>query len=185
EDRLLVAAPVLAVGGIAAIVTYDLMPGTRLGTIVGQARSAVRYLAAMAPSIGADASRMTASGHSAGGHLVSYLAAISPEEEEPGTLPPLRTLLLVSGLYDLKDIPGSFLKDETQMTADEARAWTPLAARQLPGPKRIVMVSEHDTPPFHEQARAFTELLQEQGLEASLRTEAGLNHMSIVLALAD
>lgn len=185
EDHLLVAAPVLAVGGIAAIVTYDLMPGTRLGTIVGQARSAVRYLAAMAPSIGADASRMTASGHSAGGHLVSYLAAISPEEEEPGTLPPLRTLLLVSGLYDLKDIPGSFLKDETQMTADEARAWTPLAARQLPGPKRIVMVSEHDTPPFHEQARAFTELLQEQGLEASLRTEAGLNHMSIVLALAD
>jgi len=185
EDHLLVAAPVLAVGGIAAIVTYDLMPGTRLGTIVGQARSAVRYLAAMAPSIGADASRMTASGHSAGGHLVSYLAAISPEEEEPGTLPPLRTLLLVSGLYDLKDIPGSFLKDETQMTADEARAWTPLAARQLPGPKRIVMVSEHDSPPFHEQARAFTELLQEQGLEASLRTEAGLNHMSIVLALAD
>lgn len=185
EDHLLVAAPVLAVGGIAAIVTYDLMPGTRLGTIVGQARSAVRYLAAMAPSIGADASRMTASGHSAGGHLVSYLAAISPEEEEPGTQPPLRTLLLVSGLYDLKDIPGSFLKDETQMTADEARAWTPLAARQLPGPKRIVMVSEHDTPPFHEQARAFTELLQEQGLEASLRTEAGLNHMSIVLALAD
>lgn len=185
EDHLLVAAPVLAVGGIAAIVTYDLMPGTRLGTIVGQARSAVRYLAAMAPSIGADASRMTASGHSAGGHLVSYLAAISPEEEEPGTLPPLRTLLLVSGLYDLKDIPGSFLKDETQMTADEARAWTPLAARQLPGPKRIVMVSEHDTPPFHEQARAFTELLQERGLEASLRTEAGLNHMSIVLALAD
>lgn len=185
EDHLLVAAPVLAVGGIAAIVTYDLMPGTRLGTIVGQARSAVRYLAAMAPSIGADASRMTASGHSAGGHLVSYLAAISPEEEEPGTLPPLRTLLLVSGLYDLKDILGSFLKDETQMTADEARAWTPLAARQLPGPKRIVMVSEHDTPPFHEQARAFTELLQEQGLEASLRTEAGLNHMSIVLALAD
>src|SRR5690606_33942153 len=90
EDHLLVAAPVLAVGGIAAIVTSDLTPGTRLATIVGQARSAVRYLAAMAPSIGADASRMTASGHSAGGHLVSYLAAISPEEEEPDTLPPLR-----------------------------------------------------------------------------------------------
>ena len=63
EDHWLVAAPVLAVGGIAALVTYDLMPGTRLGPIVAQVRAAVRHLTAMAPDLGADATRLTASGH--------------------------------------------------------------------------------------------------------------------------
>lgn len=185
EDHLLVAAPVLAVGGIAAIVTYDLMPGTRLGTIVKQTRAAVRKLGGMAASIGADPTRLTASGHSAGAHLASYLAAVSHGETEPESLPSLRALLLVSGLYDLKDIPNSFLKNETQMTADEAKTWSPLVARQLQNPKRIIMVSENDSPPFHEQGRTFTEHLQQIGAQATLRTEKGLNHMSIVLALGD
>ena len=185
EDHLLVAAPVVAAGGIAAIVTYDLMPDTRLGTIVGQSRTALQQLAAMAPSIGADPSRMTASGHSAGAHLVSYLAAMSAKEPEPASLPPLRALLLVSGLYDLREIPSSFLKKETQMTTAEAEAWTPLSSRQLPGPKRVVMVSERDTPPFHEQGQAFTTLLQDAGIDTVMRTEAKLNHMTIVLALGD
>lgn len=185
EDHLLVAAPVLAVGGIAAIVTYDLMPGTRLGTIVGQIRTAVQQLSTMAPEIGADATRMSASGHSAGAHLASYLAAVSTAETEPASVPSLRAMLLVSGIYDLKDIPSSFLKEETQMTVEEASAWSPLSSQQLPGAKRIIMVSEHDTPPFHEQGLAFTTRLREQGIQATIRTENALNHMSIVLALGD
>src|SRR5690606_25178403 len=63
EDHRLIAAPVLAAGGIAAIITYDLMPATRLGAIVGQVRAAARHLVAMAPDLGADATRLTASGH--------------------------------------------------------------------------------------------------------------------------
>ncbi|NYT84413.1 alpha/beta hydrolase [Pollutimonas harenae] len=185
EAHRLIAAPVLAAGGIAAVVTYDLMPGTRLGTIVGQVRSAIRHLAAIAPDLGADATRLTVSGHSAGAHLTSYLASIGPEENTPQDLPALRALLLVSGIYDLTDIPGSFLKDEAKMTPAEASAWSPLSSQHLPGPKRTVMVSELDTPPFHTQGQQLVSLLNDSGLEGKLRTEAGLNHMTIVLALAD
>lgn len=185
EDHWLVAAPVLAAGGIAAIVEYDLMPRTRLGAIVGQVRAAVRHLAAMAPELGGDAGRLTISGHSAGAHLASYLAGIGPEESALPALPALRGLLLVSGLYDLTDIPGSFLKDEAQMTPAEASAWSPMTSRHLEGPRRIVMVSELDTPPFHAQGQAFATLMEGEGFDTEFRVEPWLNHLTIVLALGD
>ena len=185
EDHWLVAAPVLAAGGIAALVTYDLMPGTRLGTIVAQVRAAVRHLTMMAPGLGAGATRLTASGHSAGAHLASYLAAIGPEESAPPDLPTLAGLLLVSGIYDLADIPGSFLKSEARMTAAEALAWSPLSSRQIQGPRRIVMVSEMDTAPFHAQGQQFASLLGRGADDGHFRIEAGLNHLTIVLALGD
>lgn len=185
EDHRLIAAPVLAAGGIAAIVTYDLMPGTRLGAIVAQIRAAARHLAAMAPDLGADATRLTASGHSAGAHLASYLAAIGPEESPAPDLPALQGLLLACGIYDLTDIPGSFLKDEAKMTHAEASAWSPLASSHLHGPRRIVMVAEKDTAPFHTQGQQFATALQGNAPTGELRIEAGLNHLTIVLALGD
>lgn len=183
-DHHLVAAPVLAAGGIAAIAGYDLMPGTRLGPIVAQVRAAARHFVALAPELGADPARFSASGHSAGAHLASYLAARGPEETAP-ELPPLRGLLLVSGLYDLSGIPGSFLRDEAAMTMQEATVWSPLGAEQAPGPLRIITRGSGETAPFHDQAQSFARLLQAQGLPHRLREEPGLNHLSIVLSLAD
>src|SRR5690554_1025910 len=185
EDHRLIAAPVMAAGGIAAIVTYDLMPGTRLDAIVGQVRAAVRHLVMMAPDLGADAARVTVSGHSAGAHLASYLAATGPEERTAFDGPALRGLLLVSGIYDLTGIPGSFLKNEAQMTPEEAAAWSPLASRHHQGPRRILMVSEADTAPFHTQGKQLASLLSNDGIDAEFRVEAGLNHLTIVLALGD
>lgn len=185
EDHRLVAAPVIAQGGIAAIVEYDLMPGTRLGAIVAQVRAATRHLAAMAPELGADPARLSVSGHSAGAHLASYLAATGPEENGRIELPVVRGMLLISGIYDLSEIPGSFLKHEAKMTDAEAKAWSPLTSHHDEGPRRIVMVSEHDTQPFHTQGEALLSLLQRKGLGGELRVEPGLNHLTIVLELAD
>ena len=179
-----VAAPVLAVGGIAAIVEYDLMPGTRLGTIVGQIRRAAAWLVAQAEALGADASRLTVSGHSAGAHLASYLAATGPAEVDP-PLTPIAGLLLLSGIYDLSDIPGSFLKDEARMTAEEAAAWSPLRSRQHVGPKRMIALGAEETPPFHDQANRLHRLFQSVGLESTLISRPALNHMNVVLDLAD
>lgn len=184
-DHHLVAAPVLAVGGIAAIVTYDLMPKTRLAQIVAEVRAAARHLSALAPALGADPARFSVSGHSAGAHLASYLAAHGPEEETKPKLPDLRGLLLVSGIYDLSRIPFSFLKDEAEMTVAEARAWSPLTSSQLPLPRRIVTRGALEMAPFQDQAVAFSAQLIAAGQPCTLRCEPGLNHLSIVLSLAD
>lgn len=185
EAHTLVAAPVIAAGGIAALVSYDLMPGTRLAEIVAQVRAAAWHLVGLAPDIGADPARFTASGHSAGAHLASLLAAEAPGDSGAPDLPPLRGMLLVSGIYDLSGIPSSFLKDEAKMRADEAEAWSPLTSRHRPGPLRVITRGEEETAPFQSQAAALNALLAREGQETELRSETGRNHLSIVFDLAD
>lgn len=185
QDHWLIAPPALATGAIVAIVGYGLMPDTRLGTIVNQIRTAARHLAAMAPTLGADASRLTVSGHSAGAHLASFLAAQGPEEPTLPDLAAISGMLLLSGIYDLSDIPDSFLKNETQMTHAEARAWSPLTSCQLAGPRRIVMLSQMDTPPYHVQGEQFASMLESNDHDVAFHIEPGLNHLTIELALSD
>lgn len=184
EAYTCVAAPVLAVGGIAAIAEYDLMPGTRLPVLVDQVRRAAAWLAAQAPGLGADPARLTVSGHSAGAHLASYLAATGPDDPGPPRTP-VAGLLLLSGIYDLSDIPGSFLKDEARMTPAEARDWSPLTSHHHAGPSRIIAFGAEETPPFQDQAQRLSRLLARSGCEAQLMVRPGLNHMNVVLDLAD
>jgi arylformamidase len=184
EAYTCVAAPVLAVGGIAAIAEYDLMPGTRLPVLVDQVRRAAAWLAAQAPGLGADPARLTVSGHSAGAHLASYLSATGPADPGPPRLP-VAGLLLLSGIYDLSDIPGSFLKDEARMTPAEARDWSPLTSDHHAGPTRIIAFGAEETPPFQDQAQRLSRRLARAGCEARLMVRPGLNHMNVVLDLAD
>lgn len=185
DVHTLVAAPVVAAGGITALIGYDLMPDTRLAEIIAQVRAAARHLAHLAPEIGADPARFTVSGHSAGAHLSSLLAAEAPGDSGPPDVPALRGLLMVSGIYDLSGIPGSFLRDEAKMRDDEASAWSPLSARHEPVPRRIITRGEHETEPFQDQAVALGALLEGGGQQVELRTEAATNHLTIVLDLAD
>ena len=94
-------------------------------------------------------------------------------------------LLMLSGLYDLSDIPGSFLKHEAQMTQGEAEAWSPLTSRQHGGGHRIIALGEDETSPFHAQAGRLNRLYRGLGLNTSLIVRPGLNHMNVVLDMAD
>jgi arylformamidase len=183
-DYTCVAAPVLAVGGIAAIVEYDLMPETRLPQLVDQVRRAAAWLAQQAPGLGADPSRLTVSGHSAGAHLASYLAATGPNDSAPLTIP-IAGMLLVSGIYDLGDIPTSFLKDEARMTPAEAADWSPLMSQHHAGPRRLIAVGADETPPFHDQAAQLHQLCRAMSTPCDLLVQPALNHMNVVLDLAD
>ncbi|OHV82888.1 alpha/beta hydrolase [Rhizobium sp. LCM 4573] len=180
----LVAAPVLAAGGVAAFVEYDLMPHARLEVLVDQVRRAVVWLQAHCPDFGADPARLTVSGHSAGAHLASYLAASGPEEDRPPALPNIQGLFLLSGIYDLSGIPGSFLRDEAQMTEAEAAAWSPHLSSHN-SLRRIIAYGEQETAPFLEQACQLHRLLVSSSGNADLISAPGLNHMSVVLDLAD
>lgn len=185
KDYRFVAQPVLAVGGIAALVEYDLMPGHRLPTLVDQVRRAVLWLQDHAREFGADPERITVSGHSAGAHLSSYLAATGSQDASPSTLPIVKGLLLVSGIYDLSGIPDSFLRHEAEMTPAEAADWSPLDAQEHAVPVRIVAYGQDETTPFHEQARALHDKFSINSQPSELLPIPARNHMNIVLDLAD
>lgn len=102
ERYAFVADTITEAGAIAALIDYTVMPKARMADLVDQTRRAARWLTTNAASFGGDAAAFSVSGHSAGGHLASYLLARGPHEAQ--TAPLARSALLVSGLYDLAPI---------------------------------------------------------------------------------
>ena len=182
EDYAFVAAPVVAAGGIAAIVEYTLMPKARMAALVDQVRRAAQWLARNAASFGGDPSRLSASGTSAGGQLAFYLAARRPQEDQ---LPhaSVRSLLLVSGIYDLDPITRSFVQPEIGLTADEVRDWSPVGAQVSRDTRFMLAVGSAETAPFHEQADTLQAVITRQGGAAERLLVRGADHMSIMLEM--
>lgn len=176
-----VAESVIAAGAIAVIAEYTLMPGARMAQLVGEVRQALEWVGENIGAHGGSVDELSASGHSAGAHLASYLFSASPGEALP-TRPP-RSMLLLSGIYDLEPIRTSFLKDEIALTAEEVAAWTPLQAAPAVGTSVTLAVGADETAPFHQQAADYDRRLSEAGLTSEVMTLEGLNHMSIVAEL--
>ena len=176
-----IAEPVVAAGGIAVLVDYALMPQSRMADLVAQVRRALAWVSSHIADYGGDPARVTASGHSAGAHLASYLASSAPGES--GFTTDVKALLLVSGIYDLTPIPDSFLQPEIRLTPGEVRTWSPLDAQHTPDIERILLVGGDETAPFHAQAEALHRILPAG--RSSLHSLPGLNHMSVILEMGD
>jgi len=182
NDKEMFAFPaetIVANGAIAAIVEYTLIPNARMEQLVDEVRQAARWLVANAASFGGDAGAFSASGHSAGGHLASYLAARAPHEQHAPQIP-VKSLLLVSGLYDLRPITTSFLQPDLMLSDEEVANFSPLSAEQVAGPDVVVAVGHNETEPFHLQAQDLCFAAERRGLHYDRITLPDLDHMTIV-----
>lgn len=84
----------LAAGTAVALPNYALAPDAPLERQVAECTSALKFLAASAPDFKLGAERFHLAGHSAGAHLAAMVAA------DAASLP-VKSLLLLSGLFDL------------------------------------------------------------------------------------
>ena len=178
EDYSCVAQTVTQAGAIAVIVDYALMPSVRMEKIVDQVRRAKAWVIANIADHGGDASRLTVSGHSAGAHLSTFLF------NDPETSSGIGAALLLGGLYELQPLQSSFLHAEIAITDDEVARFSPMRHRHDAHTRVIVAVGELETPPFHQQAQAFGDVLAGQGLSVSLHLVPARNHMDSVRDLA-
>jgi arylformamidase len=177
-----IAETIVGCDAIAAIVDYSLMPGARMTRLVDQIRRAAHWLGEHGPEFGGDSSSISASGHSAGGHLATYLCCRGPHET---TFPDnqVRTILSVSGLYDLAPIATSFLQPELHLTEQEIAQWSPCAAIARPDSKFRLIVGGRETAPFFEQAGRFAARLSSLGVQPRVASVDEEDHMTIVRAL--
>ena len=181
ERYAFIADEATAAGAIAAIIDYSLMPKARMATLVDQTRRAARWLHDRAAALGGDAGAISASGHSAGGHLASYLVARGARE---GNAQPLvRSALLVSGLYDLAPLAKSFLQREVEFTDEEIASWSPVTGRPSSGVAVTLIAGGNETAPFHDQMNAYADVLRGAGARAATASPAGEDHMTIVRSL--
>ena len=167
-----------------AVINYPLAPEVRMDRIVAANRRALLWLWQHAAELGADAGRIYALGHSAGGHLVADAALAdwpALAAKAPRNL--LRGGLAISGLFDLRPIQLCYLNDGLRMDLSEAERNSPLL-RLLGAPKPLVpmalAVGERETEAFHEQQSGFAQAYHAAGGEVMAVTEPHRHHFDIL-----
>jgi arylformamidase len=156
-------------GYAVANLNYGLCPDVALEQIVRQIRNALLFLAGEADSFGFDPTRIHLAGHSAGGHL----AAMAATDE---TAPAVRSVLLLSGLFDLT--PLSLLPVARLLGIPDRNAaekLSPIRRRPRPGVRLGVAVGGLESEEFKWQSAAIVQGWRTDALEVS-----GANHFSLL-----
>lgn len=177
EDFSFVAETVTQAGAIAVIVDYALMPAVRMETLIAQLRRACGWVRGHIGEFGGDPAHLTLSGHSAGAHLGALVLA------DPALAGAINGALLLSGLYDLAPLQGSFLKELIALTDEEVAHYSPLRHAYGPSGRVSLLVGARETAPFHAQSAAFARHLAQAGVDVETATVAQADHMSLVADL--
>jgi arylformamidase len=175
-----VAEGLVATGISVAVVNYALCPKVAFGELVRQARAAVAWSYRNGASLGVDASRLSVSGHSAGGHLAAMLLATDWTEEYGLPAEMIKGALCISGLYDLRPFPWSWLQPKLQLTGRDVNDYSPLFLPcRVPAAVQLVAGEEESTE-FARQLHAHAEHLEAHGVAVSHELTPGDDHFSIL-----
>jgi arylformamidase len=167
-------------GIAAAVATYDLCPDVSIAAIVEQMRMAARVLHRRTGR------RVTAVGHSAGGHLAACLAATgwrSMDSELPAQLVPAAYCL--SGLFDLRPLVETQINRALKLDPAEAQRLSPLFWTPPRDAKLHAAVGELESSEYHRQSRDIVNRWRQAGAHTSFESLAGANHFTVLAPLAD
>lgn len=168
------------------VVNYTLAPKAALGEIVRQVRAAVAWSWVNSDRLGGDRERIYVVGHSAGAHL-AVMAGLTDWAGEYG-LPAdvIKGVYAMSGLYDLRPFPYSFIGPALQLTARDILELSPMLC-DLPAsaPPLRIAYGQDETPEFIRQSNDFLARWRQSGLHADLAVRPGRDHFSIMLDMAE
>jgi arylformamidase len=186
KDESLFAAPDCLANGIAfAAIDYTLAPQASVGTIVEQCRRAIASLHRQAASLGFDARRIIVTGSSAGAHLAAMLLVAGWQATYGLADDVVAGGVLLSGIYDIEPLLGTYIDAALHLTADDAATLSPQRLKLGRPVKTIVAWGENETAEFKRQSRAFASALAGSGFPVSAFEVSGANHFDIVFGLAN
>ncbi len=175
RESFLPAPDCLARGIGFAAVDYTLAPAATIDAIGAECLAAVSTLFDEARSLGIDPDRIVLSGSSAGAHLVAMTCLALPADKRP------RGVVLLSGIYELEPLIGTYVNDALGMDVTTARRNSPALADLSGFPPALIAWGAVETDEFKRQSRTFATLLPAaETLEVLLR-----NHFDILFDLAD
>lgn len=167
-------------GITVAVVNYALCPQVRFSELVRQSQAAVAYVYTHAAELGVDSGQLSISGHSAGGHLCAML--MSTDWQGTFGLPNqlIRGALCVSGLYDLRPFPWSWLQPKLQLSGRDVQEFSPLwqPCRVAAPIKLAAGALESDE--FARQMSRYAEHVSEQGQTVTQQLLPNDDHFSIL-----
>jgi arylformamidase len=167
-------------GVAVAVVGYDLCPEVTIAEIIDQIRHACLFLWLRTGQ------RMMIYGHSAGGHLAGAMVATDWQALYPKAPPDLvPAAYSISGLFDLTPLVGLAMAQDLRLDEAEARRVSPLF---WPAPKDRAfdaIVGGLESSEFLRQSRVVADSWGKAGAQTRYEAVAGMNHFTVIDALAD
>jgi arylformamidase len=156
SDYSYVADALVRLGITTVVMNYDLCPKAQLPQIVHQVRAGLRWIHAHAADLGGDAESFTASGHSAGAHLIA--AALPPVGASAAELAGLpQAAVLVSGVYELEPVLSISVNAEIRLRPEQVDPMSPARHPPTAAVPLTVVVGGGETAGFVGQSRDFVQ----------------------------
>jgi len=162
----------MADGFDVALPGYTLAPEASLTEIVAEVRSAIAWLRREGPSRGVATDRLIVGGWSAGGHLTAM------------AMPQVDAGLSISGVFDVEPCRLNYLNDKLRLTADEARAMSPIHHLPTMSGPLVIAYGTAELPELQRQSLDYRRARETAGLPSTLLPLAGHDHFSILEELA-
>ncbi len=167
--------------GIAvAVMSYDLCPEVTLARIVDQVRACALALWRQTGR------RVTACGHSAGGHLTAMLLATNWKALDPAAPADLVSAgLAISGLFDLPPLVPTSVNLKLGLDEAEAKRLSPAFMHPNAGTRLIAAVGGDESGEYLRQSRLIAENWTPLGCATRDHPLAGENHFTVIASLAE
>ena len=166
-------------GVTLVVMNYDLCPQVELPAIVDQVEQGLQWVHAHAAQWGADSSRFSASGHSAGAHLIAaVLSRHAAARTVPSGLP--GSALLISGVYDLEPVLSISVNQEIRLRPEHVAPLSPLRHPPCQPVRLVVAVGGAETQGFRDQSHRFAVHCTQQGSNTRYMELSGCDHYTVM-----
>ncbi len=168
----------VAHGYAVAMPTYTLCPENRIAGIVAEVGEAVNAIA------GTLAGPIHLTGHSAGGHLVTRLAATT-SPLAPAVRRRIRNVVSISGLHDLRALMRTAMNATLRIDAAEAMAESPVFLEPFDGPRVTCWVGGAERSEFIRHSKLLANAWIGVGGATAYVEEPDRHHFNIIDGLSD
>lgn len=167
-------ADALAPHGITTVVmNYDLCPAVELPQIVQQVAEGFAWVHAHAGRLGGDPARISASGHSAGAHLIAAVLA-----SDAPAVP--RAALLVSGIYELEPVLDISVNAQIRLRPEQVDRMSPMRHPPRRPTRLVVAVGGAETGSWIAQSQRYAEVCAQAGSDSVFLGLPGANHYTVM-----
>lgn len=183
-DYSYIADALVPRGVTTVVMNYDLCPDASLPEIVRRTRDGLRWVHRHAAELGGDPERITASGHSAGAHLLAMALADDAGGDRSGAdrLPDglVKAAVLVSGIYELEPVLGITVNDTIRLRPEMVDGVSPMRHPPATATALEIAVGANETPAWVGQSRDFAERCRAWGSACAYHEIPGHDHFSIM-----
>jgi arylformamidase len=179
SDFSFLADALIPQGITLVVMNYDLCPSVELPAIVDQVAAGLHWVHQHAPEWGADPSRYSASGHSAGAHLLAaVLARHSQATAVPDGLP--SSAVLISGVYELEPVLSISVNQEIRLRPEQVAPMSPLRHPPCQPVRLDVVVGGAETQGFIDQSTQYARHCTHHGVDARFLSIEGTDHYTVL-----